>query len=131
MPIVWPNRQDSSVPAAALLLALGSAAFHAVWNLLLARARDVQAATAAMFLLAVALAAPFAAVWWSARPGVWPYALGSTLLESVYVVALASAYRATDLSIVYPLSRGLAPVLTLAAAVLLLGRSASSPALRG
>jgi len=114
------------VPAAALALALGSAVLHAAWNFLLARARDVQAATGATFVLSVALAAPFAAVWWSARPSVWPYALASTLLEAVYVVALASAYRATDLSLVYPLSRGLAPVLTLAAAVVVLGHSASA-----
>jgi len=114
------------VPAAALALALGSAVLHAAWNLLLARARDVQAATAAMFLVSVVLAAPFAAAWWSAKPSVWPYALASTLLEAVYVVALASAYRASDLSIVYPLSRGLAPVLTLAAAVAVLGHSASA-----
>ena len=119
------------MPAAALALALGSAVLHAAWNLLLARARDVQAATAAMFLLSVALAAPFAAAWWSARPSVWPYALASTLLESVYVVALAAAYRMTELSIVYPLSRGLAPVLTLAAAVAILGHSASGVEVAG
>jgi len=113
------------VPAAALGLALGSAALHAAWNLLLARARDVQAATAVTFVLSVALAAPFAAVWWSAQPSVWPYALSSTLLEVVYVVVLAYSYRVTDLSFVYPLTRGLAPVLTLAAAVALLGHRPS------
>ena len=93
-----------------LLLALASAALHAAWNLLLARARDVQAAAAATFLLSVVLAAPFAAIWWSAEPSVWPYALASTLLETVYVFALAYAYRLSDLSFVYPLTRGLAPV---------------------
>jgi drug/metabolite transporter (DMT)-like permease len=114
------------VPASALALALGSAALHAAWNLLLARARDVQAATAATFLLSVALAAPFAVVWWSAEPDVWPYALASTLLEIVYVVALAYAYRTTDLSFVYPLTRGLAPVLTLAVTVAFLGHAVSA-----
>src|SRR5262249_24623349 len=109
-------RGHSTVPASALILGLGSAVLHAGWNLLLARARDVQAATAATFLLSVAIAAPFALVWWSAEPSVWPYALASTLLEVVYVVALAYAYRTTDLSVVYPLTRGLAPVLALAAA---------------
>jgi drug/metabolite transporter (DMT)-like permease len=111
----------STVPASALLLALGSAVLHAAWNLLVARARDVQAATAATFLLSIAIAAPFAAIWWSAEPSVWPYALASTLLEIAYVVALAHAYRTTDLSFVYPLTRGLAPVLTLVASVAILG----------
>ena len=45
-------------------VALGSAVLHAVWNLLLGRARDVQAAAAATFLLSVAVALPFAIVWW-------------------------------------------------------------------
>ena len=35
-------------------------------------------------------------IWWSAEPSVWPYALASTLLETVYVLALAYAYRTTD-----------------------------------
>ena len=109
------------MPASALILALGSAALHAAWNLLVARARDVQAATAATFLLSISIAAPFALAWWSAEPEVWPYALASTLLEVVYVVALAYAYRTTDLSFVYPLTRGLAPVLTLLASVVILG----------
>jgi uncharacterized membrane protein len=119
------------VPVAALALALGSAVLHAAWNVLLARARDVQAATAATFVLSVALAAPFAAAWWSARPSVWPYALASTLLEVVYVVALASAYRTTDLSFVYPLSRGAAPVLTLVVAIALLAHEASAAEICG
>ena len=63
MPIV-----DRRLTLPALALALGSAALHAAWNVLLgARANDVQAATAATFVLSVALAAPFALVWWSAR----------------------------------------------------------------
>jgi drug/metabolite transporter (DMT)-like permease len=109
------------LPTSALLLALGSAVLHAAWNLLVARARDVQAATAATFLLSIAMAAPFAVIWWSAEPEVWPYALASTLLEMVYIVALAYAYRTTDLSFVYPLTRGFAPVLTLGASVAILG----------
>jgi hypothetical protein len=36
---------------------------HAAWNLLIARARDVQAAAAATFLLSLALAAPIAVIW--------------------------------------------------------------------
>ena len=77
------------------------------------------------------LAVPLAAVWWSAEPAVWPYALASTLLETVYVVALGSAYRFTDLSLVYPVTRGLAPVLALAATVALLGQAVSAGEVAG
>jgi drug/metabolite transporter (DMT)-like permease len=104
---------------------------HAAWNLLLGRARDVQAAAAATFLLSVALAAPFAAAWWHADSGVWPYALASTLCEVVYIVALAYAYRTGELSFVYPLTRGLAPVLALAVAVAFLGHGATAAEVAG
>jgi drug/metabolite transporter (DMT)-like permease len=114
------------MPLAALALALGSAVLHALWNLLLGRARDVQAATAATFVLSVAIALPFALAWWHADPSVWPYALASTLCEAVYVVSLAYAYRIGDVSFVYPLTRGIAPVLTLGVAIVALGHHASA-----
>ena len=109
----------------ALVLALGSAVLHAVWNLVLGRARDVQAATAATFLVSVALALPFAVAWWHADASVWPWALASTLLEVVYVIALALAYRGGEVSFVYPLTRGLAPVIVLAFGVAALGHGVS------
>jgi drug/metabolite transporter (DMT)-like permease len=121
----------ASLTLPALALALGSAALHAAWNLLLARAKDVQAAAAATFVLSVAIAAPFAVAWWSAEPSVWPYALASTLLETAYVIGLAYAYRIAELSFVYPLTRGLAPVLALGASVALLGHGASAAEVGG
>ena len=119
------------MPASALALALGSAVLHAAWNLLLARARDVQAAAAATFLISIVVVVPFAAVWWHADASVWPYALASTVFESVYVVALAYAYRTGEVSFVYPLTRGLAPVLTLAVAVAFLGHGATAAEVAG
>lgn len=97
-----------------------------MWNLLLGRARDVQAATAATFLTSVALALPFAVIWWHADASVWPWALASTLLEVVYVIALALAYRGGEVSFVYPLTRGLAPVLALGFAAVALGHGVSA-----
>jgi drug/metabolite transporter (DMT)-like permease len=119
------------LPFSALTLALGSAVLHAAWNLLLGRARDVQAATAATFVLSLALALPFAVVWWHADGSVWPYAVASSVLEAVYVVALALAYRRSEVSFVYPATRGLAPLLVLAFAVLWLGHHASTTEVAG
>ena len=113
------------------MLALGSAVLHAVWNLILGRARDVQAAAATTFVLSVAVALPFAVVWWHADSSVWPWALASTLLETVYVIALALAYRGSEVSFVYPLTRGLAPVLALAFAVVALGHGVSTAEVAG
>lgn len=119
------------MPFDALVLALGSAALHAVWNLLLGRARDVQAATAATFLVSVAIALPFAIVFWHADASVWPWALASTLLEVGYVVALAYGYRIADISFVYPISRGLAPVLALAFSAIALAHGATAAEIAG
>ena len=113
------------MPISALVLALGSAVLHAIWNLLLGRARDLQAATAATFLLAFAIALPFAIVWWQADSSVWPYALASTILEVIYVLALVHAYRVSEISFAYPISRGIAPVFVLAISVLVLSHEAT------
>jgi uncharacterized membrane protein len=104
---------------------------HAAWNLLLGRARDVQAAAAATFLLSTVIAVPFAIAWWHADASVWPYALVSSACETVYVVALAAAYHSGEVSFVYPLTRGLAPVLALVAAVAFLGHRATAGEVAG
>jgi drug/metabolite transporter (DMT)-like permease len=75
--------------------------------------------------------APFAAIWWKAEAAVWPYAVASALLELAYVAGLAYAYRTTDVSFVYPLTRGLAPVLALVFAVVALGHGASAAEVGG
>jgi drug/metabolite transporter (DMT)-like permease len=41
----------------------------------------------------------------------WPYMLASTVLECAYFILLATAYRAGDMSTIYPLMRGTAPAL--------------------
>lgn len=87
----------------------------------------MQAATAATFLLSTAIAVPFGLIWWNADASVWPWALASSLLEAVYVVALALAYRGGEVSFVYPLTRGLAPVIVLAWSAVVLGHGVSAP----
>ena len=54
-------------------LALGAAFLHAFWNLLLARAPDIEAATAVALIVGVVVFAPVAAVAWDAESQVWPY----------------------------------------------------------
>jgi drug/metabolite transporter (DMT)-like permease len=113
------------VPATALALALAAAFVHALWNLLLARARDPQAATAVALVVAIAAFALPAAVFWDVDGRVWPYVAGSAALELVYFALLAAAYRRVELSLVYPVARGSAPVLVLVIAVAGLGVSTS------
>ena len=113
------------MPLDALGLALAAAVVHAVWNLLLARAPHPDAALAIGLASAVVLFAPVAAATWHVDAAAWPYVAGSAAFELVYFALLAAAYRRSELSLVYPLARGVAPVLVLAVAALALGASTS------
>ncbi|QEC47686.1 EamA family transporter [Baekduia soli] len=106
---------------AAFALALGAAALHALWNLLLAGARDPRAATAAALGVGVVVWAPVAALTGSVHAGVWPYVAGSATVEAVYYLLLGAAYGRGELSAVYPVARGGAPVILLVAALAGLG----------
>ena len=99
------------------MLALCAAFLHAGWNLLLARARDVQAATAVVLGLSALLCAPVAAATWNVEWEVWPWALGSAAFELAYFALLAYAYERSELSVVYPVARGLAPIVVLAVGI--------------
>jgi drug/metabolite transporter (DMT)-like permease len=109
------------VPFAAFALALSSAFVHALWNLLLARARDSEAATAVALLVGTAAFAPVAAITWELDSGVWPYLAASAALEIAYFALLAAAYERGELSVIYPVARGSAPVLVAFFSVALLG----------
>jgi drug/metabolite transporter (DMT)-like permease len=109
------------MPAAAFALALGAAFVHACWNLLLARARDPEAATAVALVAAVVVFAPVIPATWELDPRVWPFLAVTSVLELAYFALLARAYRRADLSFVYSISRGIAPVLVLLVSVIALG----------
>jgi drug/metabolite transporter (DMT)-like permease len=114
------------MPISALALALAAACVHALWNVLLARARNVQAATAVALVVSEVVFAPVAVVTWRADHAVIPYLVAGGLLQLVYFVLLANAYRVSELSIVYPIARGTAPVLVLVVGAVALGRATSA-----
>jgi drug/metabolite transporter (DMT)-like permease len=113
------------MPASALALALAAAFVHALWNLLLARARNPEAATAVALVVAIVVFAPFAAAAWEVDSRVWPFLVGTAAFELLYFALLAAAYRRAHLSVVYPLARGTAPVLVLVVGVVALGAETS------
>jgi len=114
------------VPASALALALGSAFLHAFWNLLLARARDIEATTAVALVVGIVAFAPVAALAWNAEPRVWPFLAVTSLLQLLYFVLLVTAYGRADLSFVYPVARGSAPLVVLVAGTLVLAETLSA-----
>lgn len=110
---------------AALALALSAAVIHAVWNLILARQSDPEAATAVAMAAGVVCFAPIAALSFDVERGAVPFILVTAALQLTYFAALAAAYRHSELSVVYPIARGVAPVIVLVAAVAIVGTTTS------
>jgi uncharacterized membrane protein len=119
------------VPLSALALALGAALLHATWNVLLAGASDSEAATAVATLAGVALLAPVAIVTGGVESAALPFAAASAVLHVAYLAFLARAYHGGQVSVVYPVSRGVAPVLVLAFGAAVLGEGASAAQVAG
>jgi drug/metabolite transporter (DMT)-like permease len=113
------------MPLSALLLALAAAFVHAFWNLLLARARDPEAATAVALVVAVIVFAPVSLFAWGLEREVWPYLVVTSCLQLLYFSLLITAYRKAEVSVVYPVARGVAPTLVLLAGIVVLGYSTS------
>lgn len=109
------------MPAHALALVLASAAAHACWNVLLAGRRDMQAASTAALLIGLVAFSPAMAFTWHFSADALPWLAASAALELVYFVVLVFAYQRYELSLVYPVARGLAPVLVLVVGTSFLG----------
>lgn len=104
-----------------------SAALHVAWNVRLKTAGDpLRAATVGMLAATVGIV-PAGIVAWLAlgRPAlpIEGVLLGvlSGVVEAGYFVLLSAAYRRGDLSVVYPIARGTAPLLAVAIGVGLFG----------
>ena len=115
------------MPPAVLGLLMGAALLHAGWNILLKTADDpLRTAGRGMAVGAVVLIPAGLAGWLLVgRPEVpveaWALAVVSGVLEAVYFVLLSAAYQRGDLSLVYPIARGTAPVLAVGVGIVFLG----------
>jgi drug/metabolite transporter (DMT)-like permease len=114
--------------SAALLygLVILSAILHAAWNALVKSAGDrtmtmVAIRTVGLVLGLVAL--PF--VDWPA-PQSWKWLALTAAVMFAYYALLVRSYGVGDMSVVYPLARGLAPVLTTVAAFVAIGEALSA-----
>jgi drug/metabolite transporter (DMT)-like permease len=112
-----------------LLLVLLSAALHATWNLLVKRGGDTLIATWLTAIVAPVVLWPLLFLTGLPPPPAWPMLLASGITHAAYNVTLARAYEHGDLSVVYPVARGLAPLLVGLGAPLILGESLSPAAM--
>jgi drug/metabolite transporter (DMT)-like permease len=99
-------------------LILGAALVHATWNAILHSDADRLWSITLMCMVSAVCALPFAL--WLPRPAAasWPYIAASATLQVLYCLTLVRAYRHGELSQIYPIARGSAPMMvTLGAAV--------------
>jgi drug/metabolite transporter (DMT)-like permease len=114
------------MPLIALVAVLLAAATHATWNLAAKRAAGSRHFVWLYSVASVLLYAPIIA--WIAindRPHFtavhWMALSATAVLHLGYSLILQAGYRASDLSLVYPLARGSGPLISFFAAVALLG----------
>ena len=125
------------MPLAVLPLVLVAAIAHAGWNALLKGSENPLALATRAVTIGAAISFPIVASIWLAqgRPALPP--LGFLLafisggLELVYFIFLSAAYQRGELSVVYPIARGTAPLLAVLVGLVLLGERLAGAAFVG
>jgi drug/metabolite transporter (DMT)-like permease len=123
--------------AVAVGMALVAAVFHGTWNVLVKVSSDPITTFRRATAMAAAVATLSLVPAWLlfGRPVLTPAAvllcIVSSVLETVYLFLLSTAYRRGDLSAVYPIARGSAPLLSVFVGLLLLGERLATPQLIG
>jgi drug/metabolite transporter (DMT)-like permease len=102
---------------------LCAALLHASWNALVKVSADRLVLLAVLKITTTVLAV--ASIPFIATPPVeaWPYIATSVVIHTAYFLFLTISYRFGDLSQVYPISRGAAPLLVAGFAVVVLGET--------
>ncbi|MFK0108569.1 EamA family transporter [Streptomyces sp. NPDC091217] len=117
--------------AAVPVVVLAAAVLHAVWNAL---AHAMPNKLAGFTLINLAFVG-VSAVWvcFTPLPGsaAWPFIAASTVLQIAYQALLLQAYKLGDFGQMYPVARGVAPMLVAVVSVSVLGQDLSARALTG
>ncbi len=115
----------------ATTLVLIAALLHATWNTLIKFSGERLLVIASMDAVAFVLA--FSVLGFVSPPPlhIWPWLVASALFELLYRVLLIKAYRVGDLGLVYPLMRGLSPLVVLALTLIFAGEQLATQQILG
>jgi drug/metabolite transporter (DMT)-like permease len=114
-----------------LLLPILAAVLHAVWNALVKTSGDRLVTLGFIAFVNVLTALALLPFVDPPSQAAWAFIAISTLVKYAYYALVNFAYRAGDLSLVYPLARGFAPLAVTIAAAVLAGEYLSLPSLAG
>jgi len=110
---------------AIFILLLASALLHATWNLILKSAPDKPVAVMAIFFTSLPLALAGLAIAGIPRLEVLPVVLLSAAIQTGYNISLFKAYTIGQLSSIYPVARGSAPLFVFVISLGLFGSEVS------
>jgi len=112
-------------------LVLVGAFLHAFWNTLIKLSPDKPLETACMNLATSLLALPFFIYAGFPETPSIPYLMGSLMLHVIYYYSLSNAYRLGDMSLTYPIMRGVATLILIVLLFILDVDRPSVPAVMG
>ena len=108
------------IPVAVFAAVLVAALMHAGWNALVKTGLDRFSSILILALVQGAIALLLLPFFDPPARAAWPWVLAGSTLHSGYKLVLIQAYRHGDLSQIYPLARGTAPLIVALASALLL-----------
>jgi len=115
-------------------LILLSALAHSTWNLLLKRSTDQELFVWWLLVASSVLLVPLGVVLYWLHPldqTGWLFVLATVVLHILYFLLLGRGYARADLSLVYPIARGVGPMLVPILAVVFLRETISGLAIAG
>lgn len=115
----------------ATALVLVAALLHAIWNTLIKFSGERLLVVACMDSVALVFVAAMLGFVALPPAEIWPWILASAFFELLYRYLLIKAYRVGDLGLVYPLMRGLSPLVVLALTLLFAGEVLSTQQIVG
>ena len=118
------------MPLTALCLVLASACLHATWNYQLKKADCGKELWLLVYLITAAVSLPLLLIFDTdaftrITPTGWLVIALSAPIHVFYAVILQTGYHKADYSVVYPTARGTGPLITILAAVVVLGNTPS------
>ena len=106
-------------------LVLTAAVLHAGWNALIKSGGDRWVRLALTNCLGIVLGLVFLPFVDFPNAEAWPFILSSVAVHQVYFLFVCLQYRTGDLSHVYPISRGVAPLMVAVGAYVFAGETLS------
>src|SRR5579872_1469861 len=106
------------MPLSVFFIVLLAAALHAGWNALVKVRLDPFLAMTLITSVCAVIAAPLLVITGLPNVAAWPWIVASIVIHLGYYLFLAQAYRLADMSQVYPIARGAAPLMTTAVSLI-------------